>query len=127
MPETPKVRHYKELLVWQKAMDLADEIYTLTTKCPPDERFGLISPMRRAAVSVPSNIAAGQARQSTKEFLQFLSHAGGSLAELDTQLLLSIRKKYITETQAKHAFGLIGEIQRMLAVMRRKLAFISSH
>jgi four helix bundle protein len=108
-------------------MDLTDMIYDLTTNFPSTEKFGLATQMRRAAVSVPSNIAEGQARHSTKEFLQFLSHASGSLAELDTQLLLTIRRKYVTEAQAKSAFALIGEIQRMIAAMRRKLAEISSH
>src|SRR2546425_11563382 len=80
-----KPKHYKELLVWQKGMVLARLVYKVTMKLPAEERYGLTSQMRRAAVSVPSNIAEGQARRGTSEFLQFLSIAEGSLAELDTQ------------------------------------------
>lgn len=81
-----KVRSYRDLLVWQKGMELAKELYSVTGKLPADERFGLISQLRRAGVSVPSNIAEGQARRSLKEFVQFLYIAKGSLVELDTQL-----------------------------------------
>ncbi|MGB2639026.1 MAG: four helix bundle protein, partial [Candidatus Acidiferrum sp.] len=88
--ERPKPKHYKDLLVWQKGMHLAKLVYKLTTRFPSEERYGLTSQMRRAAVSVPSNIAEGQARRGTNEFLQFLSIAEGSLAELDTQLSLSV-------------------------------------
>ena len=87
--EKPKVRSYRDLIVWQKGMDLVRAIYNLTTSFPTDERFGLISQVRRAAVSVPSNIAEGQARHTSREFVQFISHAEGSLAEVDTQLTLS--------------------------------------
>lgn len=92
-----KAKHYKDLLVWQKGMSLAKGVYGLTARFPADERFGLISQMRRAAVSVPSNIAEEQARHGTREFLQFLSHASGSLAELETQLLLSLDMKVLCE------------------------------
>ena len=80
MIESKAPRHYKELLVWQKGMALAKQVYHLTQKFPAEERYGLTSQLRRAAVSVPSNIAEGQARRSTNEFLQFLSIAEGSLA-----------------------------------------------
>lgn len=81
-----RVRNYKDLTVWQRAMQVVKAVYAVTGRFPENERFGLASQMRRAAVSVASNIAEGQARNGTKEFLQFLSHAGGSLAELETQL-----------------------------------------
>ena len=84
-----KITSYRDLLVWQKSVLMAEALYKLTAQFPPDERFGLISQMRRAAVSVASNIAEGQARQGKREFVQFLSHAEGSLAELDTQLVLA--------------------------------------
>ena len=116
-----KAKHYKELLVWQKGMSLAKGVYGLTAKFPTDERFGLVSQMRRAAVSVPSNIAEGQARHGTREFLQFLSHASGSLAELETQLLLSVDMKYCSEKDVKSAAGLIIELQKMIAALRRSL------
>jgi four helix bundle protein len=116
-----KARHYKELLIWQKAMLLAKNVYQVTARFPADERFGLVSQMRRAAISVPSNIAEGQARQGTREFLQFLSHASGSLAELETQLLLSVDMKYCAQNDVDIASGLINELQKMIVALRRTL------
>ena len=116
-----KAKHYKELLIWQKGMSLAKDVYGLTARFPGDERFGLVSQMRRAAVSVPSNIAEGQARHGTREFLQFLSHASGSLAELETQLLLSVDMKYCSENDVESVTGLISELQKMIAALRRTL------
>ncbi len=78
------IRDYKDLWVWQNAMHLAELVYHLTSGFPSDEKFGIVSQMRRAAVSVPSNLAEGQARKTTGEFVQFISHAEGSLAELYT-------------------------------------------
>ena len=127
MPDNEKVRHYKELKIWQKGMSVSKAVYELTSKLPVDERFGLMAQMRRAAVSVPSNIAEGQARHGTKEFLQFLSHAGGSLAELETQLLLSVDLGYCRASDADSILEQIGELQRMLAAIRRKLVVFSSH
>jgi len=90
-------RNHKDLRVWQSAMLLVEDIYRLTSTFPKEEQFGLTSQMRRAAVSVPSNIAEGSARSGTKELLYFLGVATGSLAELDTQLDLAIRLKYCEE------------------------------
>jgi four helix bundle protein len=119
--EEPKTRGYKDLLVWQKAMLLVRNIYLLTRTFPSDERFGLISQMRRAAVSVPSNIAEGQARHSTGEFIQFISHAEGSVAELDTQLTIAVDLGYCSEEAAKPIFDLLLELRKMLNALRRKL------
>lgn len=116
-----KAKHYKELLIWQKGMSLAKGVYGLTARFPADERYGLVSQMRRAAVSVPSNIAEGQARHGTREFLQFLSHASGSLAELETQLLLSVDMKYCAKNEVESVAGLIEELQKMIAALRRSL------
>lgn len=127
MPESTKVKHYKELKIWQKGMVLAQSVYRLTAKFPVDERFGLTSQMRRAAVSVPSNIAEGQARQGTREFLQFLSHTSGSLAELETQVLLSMELGYCGESDTTSIVGEITEMQKMVAAIRGKLAGFSSH
>ena len=91
-----KINSYRDLIVWQKAMDLAAEVHLLSKAFPRDELYGLTSQVRRAAISVPSNIAEGQARQSTAEFLNFLSYAQGSLAEVDTQILLAQRFCYVT-------------------------------
>lgn len=102
-------------------MTLAKDVYALTTKFPTEERFSLVSQMRRAAVSVPSNIAEGQARQGTREFLQFSSHASGSLAELETQLLLSVEMKYCLSKDAEGIAALISELQKMMSALRRSL------
>jgi four helix bundle protein len=88
---------------------------------PADERFGLVSQMRRAAVSIPSNIAEGQARRTTGEFIQFLSQAEGSLAELDTQLILTVELGYSNTTQVASATELVSELKRMLNALRRAL------
>ncbi len=120
--EIEKPRHYKELLIWKKGMELTAVIYRLTARFPTDEKYGLISQMRRAAVSVPSNIAEGQARHGTGEFLQFLSHANGSLAELETQLLLSVELGFRGQSDVAEAIQIVAELQKMLAAIRRKLS-----
>jgi four helix bundle protein len=114
-------RSYKDLLVWQKGIRLAKIVYRLTQKYPSEEKFGLVAQMRRAAISIPSNLAEGQARHTTGEFVQFISHAEGSVAELDTQLILSIELELCSETDAASAFGYITELRKMLNVLRRKL------
>ena len=115
---TKTTRSYKDLVVWQKGIALAKLIYQLTNKFPREEKFGLVAQMRRAAVSVPSNVAEGQARHTTGEFVQFISHAEGSLAELDTQLILSIELRFARVQDADAAFGLISELRRMLNALR---------
>jgi len=121
--ENTKPKHYKELLVWQKGMSLAKLVYKLTGSFPADERFGITSQIRRAAVSVSSNIAEGQARQSTKEFVQFLSE--GSLAELETQLLLSVELQFCQKTKTESALKEIDELQKMIVLLKRKLSSYS--
>ncbi|HKM66885.1 MAG TPA: four helix bundle protein [Candidatus Acidoferrum sp.] len=125
MSELPKARHYKDLLIWQKGMVLAKLVYKLTARFPPQERFGLTSQLRRAAVSVPSNIAEGQARQGTKEFLQFLSHAEGSLAEVETQILLSLDLCFASREDAAPSLKEIDELQKMIVSLKRKLSSYS--
>ena len=117
-----KPQNYKDLVVWQKGIALAKVIYRLTQSLPSTEKFGLVAQMRRAAVSIPSNIAEGQARHTTGEFIQFISHAEGSVAELDTQLILSGELKFCDSASAAPAFELIRELRRMLNVLRRRLA-----
>jgi len=119
--ENPKADSYRDLIVWQKGIALAKLIYALSRTFPPEEKFGLISQMRRAVVSIPSNIAEGQARHTTGEFIQFISHAEGSVAELDTQLHLAVELGFATEEQATPCFELLGELRRMLNGLRRKL------
>ena len=94
------LQSYRELLVWQKAMDLATMVYHLTEPFPKREIYGLAAQLRRAGVSVPSNIAEGYGRGSRREYLQFLTIAQGSLKELETQVLLAERLAYATAAQA---------------------------
>lgn len=117
-----KAQSYRDLLVWQKSMALAKVIYKLTAEFPSEEKFGLISQMRRAAVSVPSNIAEGQARNTTGEFVLFISHAEGSLAELDTQLTLAVELGFLTNAKTQPTFDSIAELRRMLNGLRRAVS-----
>jgi len=96
---------YRQLLAWQKAMQLVTRIYTITKQFPREELYGLTNQLRRAAVSVPSNIAEGQARYSAREFHHFLSHARGSLVEIETQVMISENLGYISHDEAKKCWG----------------------
>lgn len=120
--ENPKAEGYRDLLVWQKGIAVAKLTYALTRTFPSEEKFGLVSQMRRASVSISSNIAEGQARHTTGEFIQFISHAEGSVAELDTQLHLAVELGFATPQQAAPCFELLGELRRMLNGLRRKSA-----
>jgi four helix bundle protein len=112
---------YKDLIVWQKSLSLVKLLYKLTSNFPSEERFGLTSQMRRAAVSIPSNVAEGQARRTTPDFVRFISNAEGSAAELDTQIILAVSLSFCTNDQAKECFDLLDEIRRMLNALRRTL------
>ena len=107
-------RSYRDLIAWQKAMDFVTETYTVTQRFPSEERYGLTSQLRRAAVSVPSNIAEGQARFSQKEFHHFLSQARGSLAEIETQLLIAKDLKYLQPAKADSLLTTADELGRIL-------------
>jgi|SRR5881628_4227432 len=115
------IRDHRDLLVWQKAMSLAKLVYELSARFPAEEKFGLVSQMRRAAVSVPSNIAEGHARRTTGEFIQFISHAEGSLAELDTQTRLSVEICFCGPLEAEAVLASVTEVRKMLTGLRRKL------
>ena len=117
-----KPQNYKDLVVWQKGISLAKAIYPLTMNFPGEEKFGLVAQMRRAAISIPSNIAEGQARHTTGEFIQFISHAEGSTAELETQLILAIELGFAEAKRTESAFALVDDIRRMLNGLRRKLS-----
>ena len=108
-----KSSNYKELKVWQKAMDLTVEVYKLVKLLPKEETYALSDQMRRAVVSIPSNIAEGQGRNSDKEFIQFLSIARGSLWELETQIEICLRIGYIDQSLATDTNNLIAEISKM--------------
>src|SRR5271157_3432045 len=121
MTREGEINSYRDLLIWQKGMALVKQVYSMTRAFPDDERFGLVIQMRRAAVSVPSNIAEGQARQGRREFVQFLSHAEGSLAELDTQLKLADDLGYCRNLNVSQTAGTVVELQKMMASLRRKV------
>ncbi len=105
---------YKDLIVWQKAFDLSLHIYKATEQFPEVEKFGLQSQMRRAAVSIPSNIAEGSRRGTHKDYISFLRVADGSAAELETQLLLAHALKYMSEPQFTTSQELLMEVRKML-------------
>ena len=112
---------YKSLIVWQKSILLVKLIYQLTNAFPNEEKFGLTSQIRRAAVSVPSNIAEGQARRTTGDYVRFVSIAEGSLAELETQLIISIDLGLCTAFETGECLGILTEVRKMLNALRRSL------
>lgn len=113
--------NYKNLIVWQKSILLVKQIYQLTQKFPSEEKFGLVSQMRRAVVSVPSNIAEGQARRTTGDYIRFVSIAEGSLAEIETQLIIAIELEFCIKSEVENSFALMTEIRKMLNALRRSL------
>ena len=115
------MQSYKEFTVWQKSMDLAVEVYSLIKKLPKEELYGLSSQIRRAVISIPSNIAEGQGRNSTREFVKFLAIARGSQCEVETQLQLCIRLGYLSEEETKVVLGICEEISKMLNALIKKL------
>lgn len=116
------LKSYRDLEVWQKAMDLTELVYAITKQYPSDERFGLTSQSRKAAVSVPSNIAEGYGRTHRGDYLKFLSNARGSLCELETQLILAGRLKFATREAIIPAWSLCQQIGKMLLRLILKLA-----
>jgi four helix bundle protein len=114
-------KHFKDLIVWQRAMQLVKEVYRVTGEFPASERYSLSDQMRRAAVSVPSNIAEGQPYQSTRDFLRYLHHARRSLAELETQFLIAQSLGYVPDSRATAVLDQIDEVSRMLSGLIRSL------
>lgn len=121
MSQEKKVGGYKDLIVWQKAIVLVKRVYQVTSSFPSEERFGLVSQMHRAAVSIPSNIAEGQARHTTGEFIHGISHAEGSLAELDTQLVIAVELAFCPPSEVTDVGALLDEVRKMLNALRRTL------
>jgi len=115
------VRNYKNLLVWQRGVDLAVASYRCTSTFPSHERYGITQQIRRAAVSIPSNIAEGQGRYHRAEFLHHLSFARGSLQELQTQLIIAERLEFVFGIEPEFMHELCDEVSRMLAGLRRSL------
>ena len=116
-----QVKSYKDLIVWQKARRLVKLVYELTRTFPTEEKFGLVSQMRRAAVSVPSNLAEGHARHTSREFILFISHVEGSRAELETQVILAIGLGFCSATESPSIQALITEMQKMAGALRCSL------
>ena len=116
-----RANDYKDFIVWQKSIDLAVEIYKLIKLLPKTETYGLSDQMRRAVVSIPSNIAEGQGRNSAKEFVNFLAIARGSQKELETQIYICTRLEYFTEEEALTALNLCEEIGKMLNSLISKI------
>jgi four helix bundle protein len=112
---------YRDLMVCQKAMDLVEAVHRVTRGFPPDEKFGLTAQLRRAASSIPMNIAEGNCRGTRRDYAQFVSIATGSVGEVDTGLLIAIRPGYATEAEAKPSLDLVTEVAKMLRALRRRL------
>lgn len=121
------VKSYKDLIVWQKAMVLVKDLYVITKKYPKEEIYGLTSQLRRSAVSVACNIAEGQARNSTGEFKQFLGISKGSLAELETLLLLSKDLNMISAMELEEIIKLTDEVGKLLNGPLNSLKATTSH
>lgn len=115
------MHNLEKLVIWKKAIDLVADIYKLTSSFPDSEKFGLINQINRSAVSVPSNIAEGAGRKSSKEFIHFLSIANGSIYELKTQLIISIKLNFITEKEVNDTFNKIAEIEKMNFSLQKRL------
>ncbi|NHZ87398.1 MAG: four helix bundle protein [Planctomycetia bacterium] len=115
------VKNYKDLLVWKKSMTLVTNVYKIVEKLPSEEKYGLKSQIRRSAVSIPSNIAEGHSRWYRKEFLHHLSISYGSIAELETQLLIAAELRFIKQDEVQSIFEKTTEIGKMINGLRKKL------
>ncbi len=115
-------RGYRDLKVWEKAMNFAEAVYEVSRRMPREERFGMTSQMVRAAASVPANIAEGYQRSTRKDFAHFVSIARGSLAECETFLMLAVRTRLLTESAAGDALQQADEVSRMLTRLRQRLS-----
>jgi four helix bundle protein len=124
--ERVPVKSYKDLVVWQKGIMLVDLVYAVTGKFPKEEMYGLTNQIRRAAVSIPANIAEGWGRDSTKNYLQFLRISRGSLYEVETMLTISFNQKYLDETSLITLTDKISEVGRMLNTLIKKLTDYTS-
>jgi four helix bundle protein len=115
------IKTYKELIVWQKSILLVKEIFLITDKFPKTETYGIVAQMRRAAVSIPSNIAEGYGRKSIKDYTRFYAIAYGSSLELETQLIIAKELHFLTETNFINAEQLLEEVLKMLNTMTTKM------
>jgi len=115
------MKSYRDLIVWQKSMDVVTLIYKLVKQFPNDEKFGLISQIKRSSVSVPSNIAEGYGRNYTKDYIRFLNIARGSLYEMQTQLQVALNLDFIVEEDLNEINSLSVEVEKMLNSLINKL------
>jgi four helix bundle protein len=121
VPARLAIKSYRELQVWQKAMALVVESYSVTRLLPKSESYGLIGQIQRAAVSIPANIAEGHGREHLGDYVRHLSFANGSLMELETHFLIAIELAYVTREQTVTAMSMASEVGRMLTGLTRKL------
>jgi four helix bundle protein len=115
------MHNFKELKFWQKSVELSVTIYKVTSKFPSEEKFELVSQLRRASVSIASNIAEGASRNSDKEFIHFLSISTGSTYEIETQLIIANKLNYLTESELNELLTQITEIQKMIFSFSKKI------
>ena len=115
-----EIKDFKDLVVWQRAMDLVAEVYQVVKKLPKEELYALSDQIRRAVISIPSNIAEGYGRNSSKEFSHFISIAKGSKSELETQLLLCVKIDYLKESDIQNVMYLIDQVGKMLYSLQKK-------
>ena len=115
------VKRYRDLVAWQQAMELVVDAYRLSDTFPRDEKYGIVQQLRRAAVSVPSNIAEGHGREHLGDYLRHLSIANGSLMELETQILIAGRMKYVTIDDEKRVLVRTGRVGKLLSGLTRAL------
>jgi four helix bundle protein len=121
MATAQQIRSHRDLIVWQRGMDLVDAVYRVSRRFPADEAFGLRSQLRRAAVSIPANIAEGQARFTPRDFAHFLVNARSSAMELETLLTVATRQDYVSHKLADQIFSEIIELNKMLLSLRIKI------
>jgi len=114
-------RPHEDLKIWRMAMEVVNEIYELTKKFPMNEKYGLVIQMRRSAISIPSNIAEGASRHSKSEFVQFLYIARGSLSELETELLISLKQGYISSKRCKTIMDKTDSVGKMLTSLIKRM------
>jgi four helix bundle protein len=121
METKKKIETYKDLLIWQKAMKLSTEVYKIVKKLPKEETYSLSDQMRRAVVSIPSNIAEGYGRHTPKEYVRFLAVARGSAFELETQLLLCEQINYLHKSDIQPHLDIISELTKMISSLIHKI------
>lgn len=115
------LKSFKDLVVWQRSFQLCKRVYQITRAFPADERFGLTAQLRRATVSIPSNIAEGYGRGTTRDYVRFLWTANGSVAEVETQLLLAKELEFLRPEDATNTLSSLAEVERMLAALIKSL------